>query len=143
MTTETSFRIEQITHQLTWQIRQEVMWPEEPLEFVQLEEDPMGLHYGLFDQNRLWSVVSVFIKNGSAQFRKFATRSEMQGKGYGTALLNYLIADLKTFEVNRIWCNARLDKVPFYQKFGFTSTNQTFTKKGISYVIMELLMTGN
>ncbi|WP_280115298.1 hypothetical protein [Flavobacterium fluviatile] len=32
----------------TWQIRHEVMWPGKPLEFVQLDEDESGLHFGVF-----------------------------------------------------------------------------------------------
>ncbi len=31
----------------TWQIRHEVMWPDQPFEFVQLEEDNSGFHFGV------------------------------------------------------------------------------------------------
>jgi len=131
-----NIKIEQITYQLAWQIRHEVMWPNEPLAFIQLDKDPEGLHYGLFDQNRLWFVVSVYLEDTTAQFRKFATRTERQGKGYGTALLNYMLEDIKTFGAQRIWCNARADKLAFYEKFGMIATHEKYEKKGIQFVIM-------
>ena len=32
------------------------MWPDHPLEFVKLEEDAQGFHYGLWKENRLISI---------------------------------------------------------------------------------------
>ena len=130
-------QIEQITYQLTWKIRHEVMWPEESPEFVRLAEDPDGMHYGVFDQNRLCTVVSVFISGDTAQFRKLATRAEFQGRGYATALLQYVFNELPIYGISQVWCNARVEKVSFYQRLGMTLTDQTFSKKGKDYVVME------
>ncbi|HEX8015364.1 MAG TPA: GNAT family N-acetyltransferase, partial [Flavobacterium sp.] len=53
----------------TWKIRHEVMWPDQPLEFVQLEEDESGLHFGVFIDEKLVSIVSCFISDDEMQFR--------------------------------------------------------------------------
>ncbi|MFC0263778.1 GNAT family N-acetyltransferase [Fontibacter flavus] len=124
-------------------IRHQVMWPDQPMDFVKIPEDKLGTHYGLFDQGRLTSVVSVFINGQEAQFRKFATLSEEQGKGYGNHLLRHLFSELANKDIDRVWCNARVEKSDFYKKFGMVSTGQTFCKSGMDYVIMEKFLRPN
>ncbi len=125
---------------LVWPIRQEVMWPDEPLDYVKLPNDEIGLHYGLFENQELISVVSLFIENREAQFRKFATRVNRQGKGYGSQLLSYMINEAQSHGIDRLWCNARLDKTSFYHKFGLKETAHSFVRNGQSYVVMEKLI---
>ena len=88
-------------------------------------------------REELISVISLFIENREAQFRKFATLQKYQGKGYGTQLLGFVFDQTIDYQVNMIWCNARADKTYFYQKFGMRETDNTFVKGGIDYVIME------
>ncbi|MFY0592357.1 GNAT family N-acetyltransferase [Roseivirga sp.] len=123
----------------TWPIRHKVMWPNESLEFVKLAEDMRGLHFGLFENDRLVSVVSLFITDSEAQFRKLATLVAHQGKGYGSALINHILEESKALNISRIWCNARLDKTSFYHKFDLKETAHSFVKNGQSYVVMEKL----
>lgn len=121
----------------TWQIRHEVMWPDQPIEYVKLAEDEDGLHFGLFVAAGLVSIISVFEKDKEAQFRKLATVEREQGKGYGSYLLQHVMDLLVQNGVQRIWCNARKDKIRFYEQFGLKPTAQEFEKGGIQYVIME------
>ena len=114
------------------------MWPDKDLEFVKVPEDEYGLHLGLKSEGQLISVISIFIDNEVAQFRKFATLDQFQGQGYGSILLNYVFDLLKSKKLSKIICNARKDKVAFYQKFGMKETNITFEKAGISFVVMEI-----
>lgn len=118
-------------------IRQQVMWPDKPIDFVRVPEDENGIHFGLFMEENLISVVSVFIHGQEAQFRKFATREQFQGKGYGSKLLQYIFDFLEAKNTSRIWCNARISKAAYYQKFGMTTTAATFEKEGMEYVVME------
>jgi len=120
-------------------IRQEVMWPDKPVDFVRVAEDDQGIHFGLFTEENLVSVVSVFFKGNEAQFRKFATLEKYQGMGYGTHLLEFVFDFLQEKKVDRIWCNARISKTGFYQKFGLKETAIVFEKEGIRYVVMEKL----
>ncbi|MBX2873114.1 MAG: GNAT family N-acetyltransferase [Saprospiraceae bacterium] len=129
--------IKRITHQDTWPIRHQVMWPDKPIDYIKLTEDPQGLHFGLWIDNQIVSIVSAFIDNNEAQFRKFATLEEEQGKGYGSQLLAYLFEELSRLGVKRIWCNARLKKTTFYERFGMIKTNQYFSRGEVEYVIME------
>ncbi len=129
--------IEQIPPYLTWKIRHKVMYPDLAFDKAILPNDDEGIHLGLFDNNTLITVVSLFRNGNSMQFRKFATRSEFQHKGYGSEILNYLIEYAKNEGCDHIWCNARISASGFYCKFGFSETDQTSTANGHDYMIMD------
>ncbi|UJF33888.1 GNAT family N-acetyltransferase [Paenibacillus hexagrammi] len=129
--------IKQIGQEMTWSIRQRVLWPSKDIAYVQLEEDAQGVHYGVYLGEELVSVISLFVEGEEAQFRKFATLEQEQGKGYGSRLLAYILKELEHRGIKRVWCNARQDKAPFYQRFGMIPTGQVFVKEDVSYVIME------
>ncbi|PWB27003.1 GNAT family N-acetyltransferase [Flavobacterium sp. HTF] len=131
--------IKEIKPSDTWQIRHEVMWPDQPFEYVQLAEDDSGLHFGFFIHEKLVSIVSCFISDDEMQFRKLATLEEYQGKGIASELLNFIFELAKEKGVKKIWCNARSNKTSFYRKFKMTDTQQIFVKSGQEYTIMEIL----
>jgi len=124
----------------TWQIRHEVMWPDQPLEFVQLEEDNLGLHFGVFDQKKLISIVSCFVVDEEMQFRKLATLQKFQGNGSASQLLHYILKLAKENNLKKVWCNARTNKKSFYEKFGMKDTLKTFIKANQEFTIMEIIL---
>ncbi|WP_316633544.1 GNAT family N-acetyltransferase [uncultured Flavobacterium sp.] len=132
--------IKRIEPSETWEIRHEVMWPHKPVEFVQLEEDNLGLHFGVFDQEKLVSIVSCFIADQEMQFRKLATLEEYQGKGIASQLLNFIFEIAKEQNLRKIWCNARSNKKSFYEKLGMLDTHKIFSKEGQEFTIMEILL---
>jgi len=132
--------IKSIKASQTWQIRHEVMWPDQPLEFVQLEEDNLGLHFGVFDQKKLISIVSCFVVDDEMQFRKLATLQEFQGKGSASRLLHYILKLAKEKNLKKVWCNARTNKKSFYEKFGMKDTLKTFIKANQEFTIMEIIL---
>ncbi len=113
------------------------MYPEQAFDYVKLLKDEEALHYGLFRDNELVSVVSLFLSNNGTQFRKLATLEKEQRKGYGTKLLNYIFEKVSNGSTELIWCNARVKQSNFYKKFGMKATKKTYTKLGIEFIIME------
>ncbi|MFS0821851.1 GNAT family N-acetyltransferase [Bacillus sp. 1P02SD] len=134
--------IKTIDKERAWEVRHKVMWPDKDFDYIKLEDDDSGIHYGFFKEDKLISVISLFINHQEAQFRKFATLQHEQGKGYGSRLLEFVINEAMNQDLNRIWCNARQKKIDFYKKFGLQETNHRFTKGGKSYVIMEKIIEG-
>ena len=131
-------KIKNISALDTWPLRHEVMWPEMPLDYSKLPDDELGYHFGLFLNTKLVSVVSLFIADDhTAQFRKFATKEEEQGKGYGSKLLTHLLEFALKENIFTLWCNARLDKTDYYEKFGFIKTEKSFTKQNLKFVILQ------
>jgi len=130
-------KIIEITSEETLNIRHKVMWPDKSIDYVRVTNDDKGRHFGLFINDTMISVISLFIINKEAQFRKFATLNDYQGKGFGTLLLKEIMNIVKHNNLNKVWCNARMDKSNYYAKFGMKVTDNTFVKGGIQYVIME------
>ncbi len=120
-----------------WKMRQQVMYPAENLDFVRLDDDATGLHWGLYINEDLVSVISVFHRGNEIQFRKFATLPAEQGKGYGTRLLQFVMDWAVENKKRSIWCNARTSATSLYRKFGMSLTGQRWHKYGIEFVKME------
>ena len=122
------------------EIRREVMWPNKPISFVEVPGDTKATHLGVIVNGIVVSVISLFIQNQEAQFRKFATLIHYQRKGYGTTLLKYVFEYLKSKQVTRVTCNARVEKAGFYASFGMKRTTVTFQKEQVAYVVMEKIL---
>lgn len=123
---------------LVWHMRQEVMYPELSLEAVKLPQDAAGTHLGLYQEETLCSVISLFEQDGALQFRKFATRNALQGKGYGTRLLQHVFERAKEKGLKKIWCNARTTAIGLYQKFGMEPYGATWEQHGHRFVKMQI-----
>ena len=63
--------IKEVFYKDIWHIRRVVMYPERDLEYIKLPEDEEGIHLGLYLENELVSVISLFINGYELQFRKF------------------------------------------------------------------------
>lgn len=132
--------IQEVPYKDVLVIRQEVMYPGKDLDFVTLDEDDLGLHIGFYEDDLAVSIVSLFLHGRELQFRKFATLVNLQGKGYGSKLMKWVLDYAKDMKFERVWCNARVDKLGFYEKFGFTETAEKFSKNGHDYVIIEKMI---
>lgn len=135
-----ALHIEQITPELTWQLRRDVLYPNQKIFEMEMEEDKVGIHFGAFKDNKLAGVVSLFQKETDFQFRKLAVESSMQKIGVGNSLLQYITTYAKENGGNRIWCNARISAIDFYLKYGFMQTGSLFSKNGVDYEIMEKVL---
>jgi GNAT superfamily N-acetyltransferase len=129
--------IEQITPQLTWRLRRDVLYPGQKMFEMEMEEDADGIHFGAFKDDKLAGVVSLFQKGADFQFRKLAVDPSVQNMGIGSSLLEYITLYSRENGGTRIWCNARLTAIKFYLKADFIQTGKLFLKKGIDYQVME------
>jgi GNAT superfamily N-acetyltransferase len=129
-----------ITPEETWAIRHTVMWPEKPFDYVKVENDARGDHFGLRVDGAVSSVVSCFYSEEEMQFRKFATLTSHQGKGYGTLLLKHVFEVAFQRGVKKVWCNARREKKKFYERFGMKESGPPFFRDGVEYVLMETFL---
>ena len=114
------------------------MYPTWPLERVTLPHDADGLHYGLYLDGRLVTVVSLFIEGDSAQFRKLATANDQQGKGFGKQMMQHLLEVCRSKGISTLWCNARESALNFYQQLGFTVFSDRFFKDDLPFLKMKI-----
>ena len=132
--------IKNVPLQRIWEIRKEVMYPSFSLQEVKLNNDELGQHFGIYINEEVVSIISIFIKNEVLQFRKFATLEMQQGKGYGKQLLQYVFEYAKENNCNSIWCNARIAALGLYEKFGMKSFGETWFQDGHGFIKMEIAL---
>lgn len=122
----------------TYLVRQQVLWPDKSLEFVKVADDGDGLHFGFFVHTELVSVISLFIDpQKTARFRKFATLPRFQQKGIGSQLLYHVFEKATQHGATYIWCDARLEAMAFYERFGMKQEGHIFHKEGTAYTKMS------
>jgi len=133
--------IEQIRPELTWRLRQQVLYPAQKLYEMELDEDNDGIHFGTFTDDKLVGIISLFQKGMSFQFRKLAVLPDFQKMGIGNQLLNRVEEFTQSEGGTMIWCNARVSAVGFYLKAGYSHTGKLFSKNGFDYEILEKAIT--
>ncbi|UFH53517.1 GNAT family N-acetyltransferase [Spirosoma sp. KNUC1025] len=125
--------IRSITPEQTYPLRHSVLWPDKPFDYVKVENDQEGQHFGAFLLDELVAVISLFVEGNEARFRKFAARPDRQRQGIGTQLLNHVMAEARRSGATTIWCDARLDAADFYRRFGMEAVSEVFYKGPIPY----------
>ncbi|WP_407334411.1 GNAT family N-acetyltransferase [Enterovibrio sp. 27052020O] len=129
---------------ITWQeaipIRHEVLWPDKPPVFCELDGDETALHLGAFIKGQLVCVASVFFDGSRARLRKFATLQSYQGQGIGAEVLSTLLSGnvLKNQGAEVFWCDARESAMRLYQRFGMSPEGERFYKGDIPYFKMSV-----
>jgi GNAT superfamily N-acetyltransferase len=132
---ELNIEIQPIAPARTYALRHAVLWPDKPLAYVQLPDDAAGRHFGAFVAGTLVAVISLFVEaGGAARFRKFATDPAWQGRGVGTALLHHVVGQARAQGASHLWCDARQNTLPFYQRFGLAPEGDVFYKGAVPYV---------
>ncbi len=131
-------KISNLSAQDVWPIRQTVLRPTDPLDFIKVDGDETAPHFGVVLNGQVISVISLFPDRTGIQFRKFATLPNHQGHGHGSDLFDHMIGFCRAGGHTRVWCNARLAASAFYQRKGMKPTGDTFTKHDVRYQIMEM-----
>lgn len=115
------------------------MYADKEITEMELADDFEGTHFGLYFNHELTAVVSLFVKDGMAQFRKLAVLPSKQRNGLGKLLLQYVIDYCKQQPVKLLWCNARVSAVGFYEKFGFVTEGEPYQRNQLDYIKMQLI----
>lgn len=136
---QTEIVIRQASLESIYQIRHEVLWPDKPFDFVKVDDDENGWHFGAYENDKLISVISLFPDAfyKRVRFRKFATLSEFQHRGFGKRLLIFSMEYSKNRGFEWIWCDARADALGFYEKLGFVKFSDVFLKERLEYYKIE------
>ncbi|MDB5024782.1 MAG: family N-acetyltransferase [Mucilaginibacter sp.] len=132
-----NIHIEQIRPELTWRLRQQVLYPAQKLYEMELDEDNKGIHLGAFTDEALVGIISLFQQGTSFQFRKLAVLPDLQKIGIGNRLLTCVEEHAQAQGGTVIWCNARVSAIGFYLKAGYAHTGKLFSKNGFDYQILE------
>jgi GNAT superfamily N-acetyltransferase len=125
--------IRPITPEQTYPLRHSVLWPDKPVEYVKVENDAEGYHFGAFANDELVAVISLFVSGKEGRFRKFAAHPDYQRQGIGTRLMEHIIAEARRLGATTLWCDARLDAADFYRRFDMEAVSEVFHKGPVPY----------
>lgn len=126
-------KIKEITSKETYEIRLAVLRSgiELPYRFKEdFEENTF--HLGAFYDNELVGIATFInncmddFKEDQYQLRGMATLTKVRGKGFGKKIIEAAIEKLKAKKVNVLWCNARKEAIPFYEKLKFIKKGEEF-----------------
>ncbi|OYU80480.1 MAG: GNAT family N-acetyltransferase [Flavobacterium sp. BFFFF1] len=127
--------IRQITALETHPIRQEVLRKGKPPESCQFDGDdfPTTVHLGLYHNQELAGIVTLlenshpdFFTAKQFQLRGMAVLEQCQNGGFGALLLKAAEDFAWGQDANRIWFNARVTAVGFYEKAGYKKNGPPF-----------------
>ena len=144
------FEIKEISAFETIIVRHPVLRFGKPIESCQFEGDdlPTTSHFGLFYEDQLSAVISVFeeksilfFEENQFQIRGMAVLEQHQKKGFGEALLKYCENQIRNNRVEIIWFNARQTAIGFYEKSQYQKIGDGFeiADIGIHYVLFKKL----
>lgn len=128
-------KVKKITYLDTFPVRSAVLRQGKPIEtcFFLGDDAEETTHFGLFDDEKLIGVASVFKvsnenfeQNNQFQLRGMAILSECQGLGFGNLLLKEVCKFVATKNAQVLWFNARENALKFYQNFGFSVLGDSF-----------------
>jgi GNAT superfamily N-acetyltransferase len=117
------------------QLRHTVLRPHQKPEELAFRGDntPDALHVGTFEDGELVGIASVAREPFPGEphldawrLRGMATAPDARRKGYGTALVQALIAHVAARGGNLIWCHGRTAALPFYRAVGFREHGEEF-----------------
>jgi ribosomal protein S18 acetylase RimI-like enzyme len=144
------FEIKEISAFETIIVRHPVLRFGKPIETCRFEGDdlPTTLHFGLFYEDQLSAVISVFeaknnlfFEENQFQIRGMAVLEQHQKKGFGDVLLKYCENQIRNNRVEIIWFNARQTAIGFYEKYQYQKIGDGFeiADIGIHYVLFKKL----
>ena len=129
------FHTQIINSELTYDIRKRVLWPHIKDGNYAIEPDNIAttFHLGTYFQNQIISV-GTFIKETNSKFdcnpqyrlRAMATDTDYQVKGAGRNLFLTALDILKNKKIMMLWCDARLNAIPFYQALKMKSLDKVY-----------------
>ena len=139
---QNAFIVQRTYAELIISLRHKVLRPGLPIETADFEGDgdQDTRHFAVFEPYGLdpLSCASFYLnsfENEKAwQLRGMATEKFCRGKGLGRLLLESSEKMLRAefeFGVQLLWCNARIEAVPFYEKMGWQCVSDIFEIEGV------------
>ena len=128
-------KVKKITYLDTFPVRSAVLRQGKPIEtcFFLGDGAEDTTHFGLFKDNKLIGVASIFKFNNEYfeqknqfQLRGMAVLNEYQGFGFGNIILEEVCKFVITKNTDVLWFNARENAVRFYKNFGFSTFGNSF-----------------
>lgn len=98
--------------------------------------DPLCRHVLVFDGGSPVGTGRLDLDNGG-KVGRVAVIATHRRSGVGTAIMERLHVIAREERQPRVWCNAQLTAVPFYERLGYVRSGAIFVEAGIDHVRMD------
>ncbi len=113
--------------------RQAMLWPDKPISHVKVAGDEDAIHICLRSNGEIVAAGTFFRSGETAQLRKLAVSPQCRGQGIGKALVSFGVDHLAKLGITRLWCDARVTAVGFYEALEFEVDADVYLKSGVAY----------
>jgi len=103
------------------------------------ERDPLCHHVLVFDGDMAVGTGRLDLENGG-KVGRVAVVATHRRSGVGTVVMERLHAIARERKQAKVWCNAQLTAVPFYERLGYVSSGPVFQEAGIDHVRMHYVL---
>jgi predicted GNAT family N-acyltransferase len=100
------------------------------------DRDPTCLHVLAFDGTTPVGTGRLDLDYGG-KVGRVAVVATHRRAGVGSAVMERLHAIARERNHPRLWCNAQLTAVPFYERLGYVSSGPVFVEAGIDHLRMD------
>jgi predicted GNAT family N-acyltransferase len=100
------------------------------------DRDPLCIHLLVFEDEEAIATGRIDLDQGGKIGRVAVLASKRQ-QGIGAALMERLHEVAERSGLNKVWCNAQVAVVAFYEKLGYRTVGDSFYEAGIEHVRME------
>jgi predicted GNAT family N-acyltransferase len=124
-----------------YQVQQQVFTGEQgiPEELVFDKDDNGALHIIIREGKQVIGTARVtFPRAEQAKLERMAILKPYRGRGLGSRMVSFIVAEMKNGEIKEIVLNAQYEVIPFYETCGFQSIGLPFQEVGKKHIKMEL-----
>jgi len=142
-----AMQVQRVSAEQTFALRQRVLRPHETVDELARpgDEDPDSGHFAALADGDVIGTASVRRESApwapeppSWRLRGMATAEGRRSLGVGSAVLDAVIQHVRRHGGGRLWCNARLPAVPFYERAGFVTRGESWDDPTIGpHIAME------
>ena len=100
------------------------------------DRDPFCVHLLAFEDDKAIGTGRIDVDQGG-KIGRVAVLASKRRQGIGAALMEGLHEVGKRNGLSKVWCNAQVTAVPFYERLGYRAIGETFYEAGIEHVKME------
>ncbi len=120
-------------------LREEVFIKEQnvPAEIELDCEDENATHIIARDGDTTIGCARIIFSEHEAHIGRFAVKKAWRGKGIGANVFRFITEYCESRGCTRIWFNAQLHAVGFYEKLGYKKKGKIFIEAGIEHIEME------
>lgn len=126
-------QIEVVELDQVWRLRQEILWPDRPSSFSQVTGDESAHHFGVWADGDWRAVVSIFKTDEGFQLRKLGTQESYRKRGFGRALVAYVLNWCSENNAADVFLDARINQVNWYEQGGWVKKGKPFQKYEKAY----------